>query len=66
MKDIVTVPVACKMLAWNLTAARADGGVDGRGYTAANLLGARVFKERQEARFSNCKPSRGRPFQVAR
>ena len=28
MKDIVTVPVACKMLAWNPTAARADGGVD--------------------------------------
>ena len=26
MKDIV--PVACKMLAWNRTAARADGGVD--------------------------------------
>ena len=26
MKDIV--PVACKMLAWNLNAARADGGVD--------------------------------------
>ena len=67
MKDIV--PVAGKMLAWNLTAARADGGKDwawlyygaplvpkteGENLNTKLLRARLAYQRTKEACFSNC------------